>query len=86
MIITDVNECDILHPCGKICTEKRINYSCQCRSGYKLRADNVTCEGKCCNLKALDPGLNKLLGLLSKSQLLLVIFIHTKVVSTSYQL
>ena len=42
----DVNECkENSSCCNQICSNKPGSYECSCRPGYKLNADNCTCEG-----------------------------------------
>ena len=42
----DVNECrDNSSCCNQICTNKPGSYECSCQPGYRLNADNCTCEG-----------------------------------------
>ena len=33
--------------CDQICNELEGGYSCSCEDGYRLRNDNVSCEGIC---------------------------------------
>ncbi|XP_055859606.1 uncharacterized protein LOC106063092 isoform X3 [Biomphalaria glabrata] len=41
----DIDECSIkTHKCSQLCTNQVGYYTCSCNVGYKLSADNLTCE------------------------------------------
>ena len=49
---TDIDECATenlvyRHPCSQLCENTEGSYTCQCHSGYRLSADERTCEGMC---------------------------------------
>ena len=49
LLFPDENECSTnagFGPCGQICVNTFLGYSCLCRPGYTLNNDKKTCTGK----------------------------------------
>ena len=48
LLYTDVNECSTYdaNQCSQICVNTEGSYICQCSSGYRLSADERSCDGK----------------------------------------
>lgn len=40
----NVNECEESHHCSQTCVDDLIGFHCECRSGFRLAADQRTCE------------------------------------------
>ena len=45
VLISVVNECQVLNPCSHICEDKKIGYQCKCHTGFELGSNNRTCVG-----------------------------------------
>ena len=44
----DIDECAVLNAnCSQVCVNTNGSYYCSCYPGYRLEADNRTCDGKC---------------------------------------
>ena len=44
---TDHNECNSnAHACEHVCHNSQGSYACSCNTGYRLAANNRTCDGK----------------------------------------
>ena len=44
---TDFNECSLNNAgCEHICSNNEGSFNCDCRAGFKLKADKMGCEGK----------------------------------------
>lgn len=47
VVLCHINECANNNGnCSHVCIDLPMYYRCDCRAGYKLGADNRTCEGK----------------------------------------
>ena len=46
--LTDVNECQQGNNggCAQVCSNSAGSFSCQCREGFSLQADEITCIGR----------------------------------------
>ena len=42
---SDINECELNHPCEQECSNNIGSFECVCNPGYTLNADGMTCEG-----------------------------------------
>ena len=48
VIVSDFNECNLNNAgCEHICNNTKGSYHCDCRKGYKLKADGYGCTGGC---------------------------------------
>lgn len=46
VLLSDIDECtENRDNCGQLCSNIIGSYSCNCRSGYRLASDGVTCNG-----------------------------------------
>ncbi len=46
MTLIDVDECrEEIDGCGQTCSNTAGSYTCNCRTGYRLASDGLTCNG-----------------------------------------
>ena len=50
---TDIDECLSVVPCQHSCVNIPGSYACECRDGYDLNTDGISCTGKNLNRKAI---------------------------------
>ena len=52
--VSDKNECNLANAgCEHVCNNTEGSFNCDCRAGFKLKADKMGCEGKVRNCELI---------------------------------